>query len=443
MISFSQTYKRIKSLSRCRPCCHGFTLSIWPCLPCETAFTTKYWACAALLLDYYADFYVKDTALMQSLWFHLFDVWQESAAWLPTKAILEELDYQKAMGSSPRGYLPPRKLDPELGPASEKSKAFKKDIRETVELIEVVLWGRKASDKKVVLGGGSPHTTQETVLYDPHGEASCPLGEYETGPWVSGVKPWAQFLGNGGPGVAPPFLPPTSLSPSPSASPPSVAVTDFEPEDPVVEDVKGEAQPPPTTTTVTRYIPHPAIGLLDTHAARARALATKHYTLLSLPQDELTSALDTFARHNPVFPTPRARSHTYTSPLLTATPSSCPHPHPRTITYTLGNGTPPILRYATGRWADGDSRVKEPDWNLLDECVAWCKGESAYEAVGVSDDEEDEDGGESEGGRGEDVFDMWTVVETIGEGEGKKKASLVLGKMFDTWCGVGEFVEGD
>jgi hypothetical protein len=74
------------------------------------------------------------------------------------------------------------------------------------------------------------------------------------------------------------------------------------------------------------------------------------------------------------------------------------------------------------------------DWNLLDECVASCRGVEAYVPVsgGSGDDDMEDSDGEDE----EDGFDMWTLVERRTSEEGGE--ALDLGEMFDTWCGVDE-----
>jgi hypothetical protein len=74
------------------------------------------------------------------------------------------------------------------------------------------------------------------------------------------------------------------------------------------------------------------------------------------------------------------------------------------------------------------------DWNLLDECVASCRGVDAYvpfSGGSWNDDMEDGDEEDEEGG-----FDMWTLIERGTSEEGSK--ALDLGDMFDTWCGVDE-----
>jgi hypothetical protein len=365
-IDFPTVYKQIKSLLTHPSCTHRRTENTWPCSTCEYAFTTLYWSCATTLLDYFADFYATDSAVMQSVWFHLLDVWQECATHLPYDAVLDSLAEKQTL----RGQIW----------GADSARKFEKDVRDTVELFEVTIWGKRARAGLVVEVG-------ESVIYDPRGEAWCPVGEYETGPWVSGIKPWAQYLDAGGPGVAAP-LP------------------------------KGGG----------RFIPMPAIGIISTHTARARELATKLFS--TQDPDNLTESLNTFEQHTITFPSSKGESATYTSPLSG-----------QVLTYTLSNGAPPIIRKAG--LGDPSMLVKHPDWNLLDECVGNCKGTGAYAPQSGEEDseqegEDDDMDDESEDSEDEVVFDMWTVVETDGEGGGKKKPEG-LGEMFEEWCGLDEF----
>ena len=420
-IDFQHAYTLTKSLLRHPSCLHRRNASTWPCLACETSFTSKYWTCAAYLLDYFADFYAEDSALIQAVWFYLLDVWQESANWLPFDAVLEDVDARRsaiaAMAAEEEDEE--ENIEPEMGTSmetdmdtgtylrlsagsgsaangvelvwgAEKARFFERDVRDTIGLFETVIWGRRATPEM-----------RDQVLYDPRGEAWCPAGEYDTGPWISGVKPWCQFLGEGGPGVAEPVF--ASLAPGES-----------------YEASKADEK----TKTTQRYIPHPAIALLKSHTARARTLA--HSLFTSLDPENLASSLADFDSHCVSFPTPGKPSHTYVS-VVTSQHTS----------YTLSNGAPPILR--SPGYGDPGMGVRNPDWNLVDECLAVCKGVPAYEGVngaGGQDDDDEEDESDDEV---EDVFDLWTVVEKRrgdAGSEGVKK--LDLGEMFDTWCGVDE-----
>lgn len=419
-IDFGATYKLIKSLLTHPPCVHRHDPTTWPCLSCETSFTHKYWDCAARLLDYFSDFFAADTALMQSLWFYLFDIWQESAQWLPFSAVLDDVDERvnnmtdavnvaAAANTSDAASISRQVVDiATLVWGAEKARAFEKHVRDTLHLIDIAVWGRAPS-------ASQQRDTREHVLVDPSGEAWCPVGDYETGPWISGVKPWSQFLGVGGPGVVEPVF-----------AEKAVVVV-------VVKDTGIGTAPP-----IKRYIPHAGIALLQTHTQRTRALASTLYS--SLDAALAPSLLQAFDTHSIAFPDRSAPKRTTTSSMAPL----------RTLSYALSNGAPPVLRHAG--YADVDMVTAEPDWNMLDESVAMCRGWAAYEGVSGSDDgADDDDDGE---GEREVVFDLWTVLETKreagerekqqqedegrGTSETKYKAKLHLGHLFSAWCGIEE-----
>jgi hypothetical protein len=365
-IDFPSAYKLIKSLLTHPSCTHRRTPETWPCSACETAFTSLYWPCAAILLDYFADFYQTDGSAMQAVWFHLLDIWQECAAYLPYDAVLD--DVAESTNQVVWG--------------AETARAFEVDVRDTVELFEVALWGRR---KGVPVVGDS-------VIYDPRGEAYCAVGEYETGPWISGVKPWQQFLGAGGQGVAAPSLP---------------------------EEAEGAAG-----VRERRYVPMPAIGIVKTQTERARALATKLFFIQD--PDGVAWELDTFDQHSLHFPVSKDESHTYTSPLTG-----------QQVSYSLSNGAPPVIRYPG--LGDPGMLVQTPDWNLLDECVGNCKGTPVYVPQSKEDEDEEEEMEDGESVEDEVVFDVWSVVETaVGGREGEKKGEGVE-EMFEEWCGLDQF----
>jgi hypothetical protein len=378
-IFFPTAYKQIKSLLTHPACPHHPSTYTWPCALCETTFTTTYWASAATLLDYFADFYPTDTPLMQSIWFYLLDIWQESAHRLPYESVLEEtIQHSSAI------------------PAVQRARAFEKAVRDTVTLFETTIWGRKRQSD-----------TGDQVIFDPRGEAMCAVGEYETGPWISGVKPWNQFLGDGGVGVAAPCS----------------RATDTGDGD---EDGPGEAVQERKRET-TRYIPHPAIAIIEGHTARARLLATT----LFHKQDpaSVTRCLAAFNAETVFLPSPAAKSHSYTSRITG-----------RETSYSLSNNAPPVVRHE----GLGDPTLElvclPGDWNLLDECVASCRGVTAYVAVSGEDEDEDGDGDEDEEMADSEneipVFDLWSVVEREVGGGGQREQLLELGDMFESWCGV-------
>jgi hypothetical protein len=376
-IDFQATYKLIKSLLIHPPCLHRCNEDKWPCSPCETRFTEKYWTSAASLLDYFADFFATDTPFTQSLWWHLFDIWQETATYLPVEAVLD------AAECTPQ--------QPVWG--ADRAKAFQTSFDETLDLFGRIVLDRCSE-------------TKGSIIYPPDGEAQCPVGrEYETGPWISGLKPWQQFLYEGSPGVA---------------APPPIDNDDN-------DDDGGRER------KRIRHIPMSAIAIIKQHTEYTRSLAHAHFS----QQDaaSVTENLNTFDQYSLHFPSFYGDSHTYASSLTGLTTS-----------YTLVNGAPPIMRYSG--YGDPSMQAQDPDWNLLDECVGICRGVSAYEPrSGHSVDEDGEDGEEQEGDDGDDemregVFDMWTVVEHLNTDDGgaEKKSELAdgFGDMFDYWCEADE-----
>ncbi|RAR00534.1 hypothetical protein DDE82_007189 [Stemphylium lycopersici] len=296
----------------------------------------------------------------------------------------------------------------ELVWGAEKARLFERDVRDTIGLFETVIWGRRATPEM-----------RDQVLYDPRGEAWCPAGEYDTGPWISGVKPWCQFLSSGGPGV----VEPVAASPASGDRHGSPFTGRDDPES-VYESCKADGNTNISTTTTTqRYIPHPAIALLNSHTTHARTLA--HSLFTSLDPDNLASSLADFDSHSVSFPSVETPSRTYVSAITS-----------QQTTYTLSNGAPPVLR--PSGYADPSMDVQDPDWNLVDECLAVCKGVPAYEGVSGMGGQDGDDEEESED-EVEDVFDLWTVVEKMGGGDSEGVKGLDLGEMFDTWCGSDEW----
>lgn len=358
---------------------------------------------------------------MQSLWFYLFDVWQETSAWLPVEAVLEDVDErvkslaaaaaatttgisssERSSGSGSGKGKEKKKKPEDLVWGADKARTFEHDIRDALELFETVIWGRRrkvtvtpAERQRGEMGGCD---TTERTIYDPTGQAWCPVGDYNTGPWVSGVKPWNQFLNAGGPGVVEPVF------------------AELEQED-MSGDAAADGDRKKSVRT-KRYIPQPGIAIIATHTERTRSLAEKFYATLE-DNTAAGASLQDFNNHAPFFPTLDSTAHTYMSLL-----------EGHTVSYTLSNGAPPVLRLEG--YADPGMLVQDPDWNLVDDSVAICKGLDAYESI--SGEWDDEEG----------VFDMWTVVETrdLEEEERERgqreEGKLELGEMFDMWCGVDE-----
>ncbi|KAJ4373923.1 hypothetical protein N0V83_002662 [Neocucurbitaria cava] len=427
-LDFHTVYNQIKSLLWYRKCRRYPNDNDWPCDKCELAFYKFFWSCAAYLFDYFADFYVSDTPLMQSVWYYLLDIWQEGAAWLPYAAILE----------------PP----PNIYNLEKKTRAisFVNDVVETLRLLQMVMFGMR--------GKGIP---RDSIIQEPSGEKLSPVGEYETGPWISGLKPWQQYLCEGSPGVAPPRH--SLLLPNPN---PSLDI------DKTKDKSTADQQQPTASPGRIRHIPLPAIAIIHRHTSHARSLASSLFTA----QDADTAAdnVHAFDQRALKFPTTLdpmqpARSYTYTSPMTG-----------QTVTYELTNGAPLIHRH-TGL---GDPTMELSiggTWTLADECAAVCRGIEAYVVRGggrYGGQQQQQGGGQGSGqGQGGDdngndngdglneqemegrelgVFDMWSVLESpavtgdeeeeegegggAGAGAGGRKAVMESwGEMFDEWYG--------
>ena len=376
-LDLRSTYTLIKSLLTYPACHHRRSETTWPCTPCATAFQDLYWTCASHLLDYFADFLAHDTPLMQSIWFHLLDIWQESAAYLPFADVLEE-----ARAVSPRRIW-----------GHADAERFSAALQETITLVSATIYGAARVNKEKI---------GEAIVHDPRGIKQTPVGAYETGPWISGLKPWQQFLCAGSPGVAARTLPCDGEGKDGQGKEEGKGVR---------EGLKNE-----------RHIPSPALAILSKHTLRARRLAEKHHLSFDPSPSSLLGHLSTFDAYSVPFPTEKHQKEIYTSPLTG-----------RTYTYTLYNGAPPVVRWPAE--ADPENTVKAPDLNMLDECVGIHKGWEGYE--GFSGDGEAGDDYELEEG----TFDMWVVRETGragGGGGGGMDAALMAGfeDMFEEWyCG--------
>src|SRR5690242_4618731 len=183
---------------------------------CSDAFIDRFWSAAASLLDYFADFYTTDTALMQSVWLHLLDVWQQAR---PTQVfsghVLEDPD-----------FLTIHEL--------------KKDYQDTIALVQRLISSNSATQ---------PKTPQDAIIHDPSGETEGPGGWYEQGPVISGLKPWQQFLYAGSPGFQPPCP-----SPSPSID---KSTSPNDPQPPAEPPPRRHLPPPPTPPPQTPTAPAP------------------------------------------------------------------------------------------------------------------------------------------------------------------------------------------
>ncbi|KAH7078568.1 hypothetical protein FB567DRAFT_534210 [Paraphoma chrysanthemicola] len=364
-LTFQSCYTSIKSLLTHPPCSHDLT-STWPCAVCESIFLVTYWASAATLIDYLADFLHHDTPLMQSIWFHLLDIWQESRLYLPLSEILSR---------------------PRVGPAAierfNKARVFLEDWRGVRDLMDAVIHGVRPDTPGLGV--------MEPILHFPTGDMRSFAGLYNNGPWVSGMGGWRQWLGEGSVGVV--VSPPKSVD----------EVTKQEGKEGGNEEdgAIGKA-----AKEIVRHVPMPAIAIIKAHTDRARKIAARIN-----PDD--AECLATFDRNSLRFLIAKDEIHTYDSI------------DGRSKRYQLSNGAPPVSRHYG--YADPDMLAARPGFNLLDECVALCRGIPAYEHVSGMD----EDGEESDE---EEPFDVWTVWE--GMRDDKRGGDVVEGwdEMFDDWA---------
>jgi hypothetical protein len=346
-IDFEDVFTRVTSLTTHPRCTHD---PIWPCQTCSSIFNEMYWSSAALLIDYLADFLPYDTSLMQSVWFYLIDIWQESTEWFPCHEVERRAE-----------------LSPEVVAAWTKARWVRTEFTSTVELMNQVIFGLE--------GATMP---KEPIIHPPTGDARNAADEYNTGPYISGLSPWQQWLCEDSPGVA--------------AS---------------------------TSSPSTRYVPMGAIAIIKTHTERARYLAAK----LKPGDDDFLRAFD---QHSLKSPTTSFPTHIYHSRLTE-----------KTVTYRLTNGAPPVQRYAG--IGDPDMIGSDPDFNLLDDCVGLCKGQEAYEPISGERGDDDEEARSVSADELDTAFDVWSVCETKTDGHDKSTLVKRWQKKFDEWIKDNEY----
>jgi hypothetical protein len=237
---------------------------------------------------------------MSGLWFYLLDIWQEMHVWFPCDAVL-------ARGTAGSGS--------EVALAAARS--FKSDFEATVELVDRVIHGTE--QRKV---------HREQLIHTPSGETRGPAGAYNTGPWVSGLTPWEQFLQKGIPGIA-----------------------GFQEDD----------------NDSVRYVAMAAIGIIKTHTERARRLA------IQLNSD-------------PAFLKPFDQSSLQSmdaKPLVYTLNNV-------TTRHRLVNSAPPILRYPG--YGDPHQSCSNQTLTLLDEFLGQCKDVPVYRPVSGDEDEHGDEG---------------------------------------------------
>lgn len=318
---------------------------------CSASFLRTFWTAAASLLDYFADFYAADTPLMQSVWFHLLDAWQ--AASLTVLYEQEDLHSRR----------------------SSEAQMFEKDYNATLALLQRLI----ACDER------AQHDASEPLIHGPSGTVEGQAGRYTTGPFLSGLKPWQQFLYVGAPGFQAPAGDAEHAMSTPLCRSDELTV---------------------------QCIPQPAIALVAAHTARARTLCARVHRKGQIdPSDtdtdtDTAAALAAFDARALVFPSTPHTTITSPSPSL----SSLIQGSGRKYEYRLVPGAPPILRHEG--LGDPSMLVDKPGLLLLDEAVGNCKGREGY--VSMTGPLEGEGVG----------FDVW-VVERSGGG--------YRGQMFEEW----------
>lgn len=284
---------------------------------------------------------------MSALWFHLLDIWQESRSWLPLAM------YVSAPPSSA-----------EVAACVSAARGFVADYCMALGLVERVLYGREEMER-----------LREEVVHEPSGGKKWYNKRWNTGPFVSGLRPWEQFLRAGSPGV--------------------VGFAELETR--AKEKGMGEV----------RYVPQAAVAIMQMHTERARKIAAKLATSEGEDGqiDVDTEFLARFDRHSLVFPS-EADGKEFEYPSEDGT----------TTSYSLVNGAPPVERYRG--YCDRDMVCEKPPFTLLDECVALCRGVEAYEPMSGDGDEVDDE---------DDLvpFDMWAVYQR--RDEAKTRSLPVLG----------------
>lgn len=329
---------------------HGFisTNPPHPIHPCSASFLQTYWSLAACLLDYFTTFYALDTPLNQSLWFALLDLWQETAADLPH--------------TWDAGYY---------SIACPHAQEFEGWVHETLDLLRGTIMA--ARGERMIAGGAGAG-----VVWDPSGKREEMDGG-NSGPWVSGLKGWQQFLCESAPGAAM--------------------------RGPGVSEAADEEE---AGAGVSRCVPMPGIAIVHKHTSRAQQAADD---LAALGEPEF---LASFEEHALVFP-------------AEGVPQNYTAVDGRTVKYALGNGMPPVSRYAG--LVDEEMEEKEPMFTMVDDFVGVCKGVEIFQGMVGQDENDDE-----EGVGDEDVpFDVWTVWVGGERGKGKNVLGEGWEEMFETW----------
>lgn len=331
------------------------TILEWPCDFCEGIFFDKFWQACADLLDYFADFYAHDTPQMRSMWFSLVDAWLESAAYVP---VIE----------NPEEMTPGLDVTQEcLDKAAEFATHFSEAKALLVQLITPAISSRR-------------NVPSEPILHDPHGNILLEAGIHgNTGPWISGLKGWQQYLNSGSPG--------------------SAIRNDM------VRDANYKAKRYNSDAEeMMRQVPQPGLALLQTHGERILARAEK--SGIDVPLEA-----PMFSREEPG---EEVGQHAVYSKGI----------HIRAV-----NGMPPIMRQSG--WLELEEEEPEPGFGQLDDALGRYTGADRYDPASYENDEDEEEDDESDDGWAK-AFDLM-VAQHMYVREGTRFVPKSEEDMFAEW----------
>lgn len=214
-LNLKSVYTSIKSLST-HPG-RGFSTTVdTPAKPsiegraCSNEFLSHYWNHFASVIDYLADFAIHDSAVTQSVWFHLLDILQATASTLPH-------DFWNA------GQ-----------PVCAHAAIFTMQYEQTLKLVNEVITKLKAPSPAMDKLIRPTFPLSENLV-------NCGAG------WKAGLKPWQQFLYSKSPGFGVPK-----------------ADREFLEDDGFEKYLEGKE------ITRQQHVPLGALGIIDKHTQRAR-----------------------------------------------------------------------------------------------------------------------------------------------------------------------------
>lgn len=244
---------------------------------------------------------------MRALWFRLYDMWQEARVFFPAVQAVTRIFATNA--------TTPAEIE-----AAKKAVQFQIDFFQAKVLLEEICHGSKPEGQR-----------KEPTVHKPSGDYEARDGTYYcTGPYLSGLKPWEQWLSSAGPGV----------------------------------DVHASSSKKPRKV---QYVPMPAIAIMKTHTERIERLAAKMN-----PNPEFLADVK---RNSLVFPT----SSSTERPAYRSRSGA-------TIQYELVNGAPPVWRKRG--FGEPEFPSSTPSFSELDDMAGRVRGARAYQPVSGDDDTE-------------------------------------------------------